>query len=106
MTADDRAKLRRMIGSPSDLSDSDVQWIRERLLTDGHPEAKCESCSVIVTTRIPDGTGERPSCIACEVGRQRSIAVLLAATDDHPDPISGSQLDLLAAHGMTATRDR
>ena len=104
MTPDDRAKLRRLIGSPSDLSESDVQWIRERLLVGGHPEAKCESCSVIVTTRIPDGTDKRPSCFACEVGRQRSIAVLLAAAEDEPS--AGTQLDLLAAHGMPEHRDR
>lgn len=96
MTPEHRAELRRMISAPSNLSESDVQWIREHLLADGHPEAKCESCPVIVTTRIPDGTGERPSCLACEVGRQRSLAVLLAAADE---PATGTQLDLLEPEG-------
>ena len=97
MTPEDRAKLRRMIGSPSDLTDADVQWIRENLLVDGFAPAACESCPAIVTTRIPDGTGNRPSCFACEVGRQRSMAVLLAAAE--PEPIAGTQLDLLAPEG-------
>lgn len=97
MTADDRAKLRRMIGSPSDMTESDVQWIRENLLAEGFASATCESCSAIVTTRIPDGAGQRPSCFACEVGRQRSMAVLLAAAEDEPS--AGTQLDLLAPEG-------
>jgi hypothetical protein len=78
-----------------DLTDAGVQWIRDHLLADGFASATCESCSVIVTTRIPDGTGERPSCIACEVGRQRSIAVLLAAAEPEPEPAAGIQLELL-----------
>ena len=76
-----------------DLTDAGVQWIREHLLVEGFRKAKCESCSVLVTTRIPDGTGERPSCFACEVGRQRSMAMLLA--DDEPEPAASIQLELL-----------
>ena len=81
-----------------DLTDAGVQWIRKHLLVVGFAEAKCESCPALVTTRIPDDAGgkpKRPSCIACEVSRQRSLCVLLAAADHAPDDGAGTQLDLL-----------
>lgn len=85
-----------------DLTDAGVEWIRQHLLVDGFRKAKCESCSTLVTTRIPEDAGgkpKRPSCIACEVSRQRSLYVLLDAAKDEPsaDIVDGAstQLDLL-----------
>lgn len=83
-----------------DLSEKGVQWIRANLLAADEPPAPCESCGDVVTTRIPDVGGKpmRPSCIACEVGRQLSLSVLLAAESHDPDrsPDDGvaTQLDL------------